>query len=85
MTIAELKNYLADHLVPAKLYQIGGESDGRICLEKKSNGIWEIFFFDHMKKIGTMVFKDEKSACSRMIQEISKVMSLVYGKSLTLG
>ena len=82
MTIPELKNYLTDHLVPSKLYQIGGESNGRICLEKV-NGIWEVFFCDQEKKIGTLFFKDENSACARMIREISKVMDLVYDVKLS--
>lgn len=84
MTISELKKCLAEHLVPAKLYQIGGESNGRICLEK-IGGIWEVFFFDNMKKVGTMFFKDENSACSRMLQEVAKVMNLVYDRNLSLG
>ena len=83
MTIAELKSFLAEHLVPAKLYQIGGASDGRICLEKQ-NDLWEVFFCDKANKIGTLFFKDEKSACSRMLQELSKVMNLLDDKSLSL-
>ena len=84
MTISELKNYLTEHFVPAKLYQIGGESDGSICLEKV-NGIWEIFFCEGARKIGTMIFKDESSACARMLQEISKVMRLVYDEPLAIA
>lgn len=84
VTVLELKNYLTEHLVPSKLYQIGGESDGRICMEK-ANGLWEIFFCDKANKIGTLFFKDETSACSRMLQELSKVMNLLDDKSLSLG
>lgn len=84
MTISELKNYLSEHLVPAKLYKIGGESDGSICLEKV-NDIWEIFFCEGARKIGTMIFKDENSACARMLQEISKVMRLVYDEQLAIA
>ena len=43
MTISELKTYLKEHLVPSKLYEIGGESNGRICLAKV-NDFWEVFF-----------------------------------------
>ena len=81
MTVAELKKYLAEHLVPTGLYQIGGESSGRICLEKV-NDIWEVFFFEDMKKVGTLIFKDENSACVRMLSEISKVMDLLYDVKL---
>ena len=81
MTISELKTYLKEHLVPSKLYEIGGESNGRICLAKV-NDCWEVFFFDNMKKIGTIVFKDENSACNRMLQELSKVMRLLDDKTL---
>ena len=84
MTIAELKNFFTEHLVPAKLHQIGGESEGSICLEKQ-NDTWEIFFCEGKKKIGTMFFKDEKSACSKMLAEVSKVMDLVYDKKLNLA
>ena len=42
MTVSELKNYLSEHLVPAKLYQIGGEASGKICLEKV-NGLGMVF------------------------------------------
>ena len=84
MTISELKNYLSEHFVPAKLYQIGGESDGSICLEKV-NDLWEIFFCEGARKIGTMIFKDENSACARMLQEISKVMRLVYDEQLAIA
>lgn len=84
MTVAELKTYLADHLVPAKIYQIGGETSGRICLEK-ANGLWEIFFCDGKKKIGTLFFKDETSACKRMLKEISKVMELLYDSPRALA
>ncbi|MBR6478132.1 MAG: hypothetical protein IKS85_06760 [Lachnospiraceae bacterium] len=84
MTIAELKKFFTEHLVPSKLYQIGGESEGSICLEKV-NDLWEVFFCEGKKKIGTMFFKDENSACSRMLKEVSKVMELVYDKKLYLA
>ena len=84
MTMAELKSYLADHLIPSKIYQIGGETDGRICLEK-ANDLWEVFFFEGKKKIGTLFFKDENSACARMLKEISKVMELLYDAPRSLA
>ncbi|MBQ9490118.1 MAG: hypothetical protein IJU80_09320 [Lachnospiraceae bacterium] len=76
MTASELKNYLTEHLVPSKLYQIGGEESGRICLEKV-NGLWEVFFCEGKKKIGTLFFKDETSACAHMLKEITKVVELL--------
>ncbi|MBO5985271.1 MAG: hypothetical protein J6Q02_00540 [Lachnospiraceae bacterium] len=82
MTIAELKDYMSEHLVPAKLYLIGGESDGRICLEKLGDR-WAVFFCEGKKKIGTIFFKDETSACMRMLREVSKVMELVYDTQLS--
>lgn len=84
MTVSELKKYLTEHLVPTKLYQIGGESDGKICLEQE-NGIWEVFFCDKMSKIGIMCFKDENSACARMLSEITKVMSLFFDETPALA
>lgn len=84
MTVSELKKYLTEHLVPTKLYQIGGESDGKICLEQE-NGIWEVFFCDKMSKIGILCFKDENSACSRMLSEITKVMSLFFDENPALA
>ena len=84
MTISEMKKYFTEHLVPSKLYQIGGESNGRICLEK-SNGVWEVFFFDNMKKVGSIFFKDETSACSRMVQEVVKVMKLMGDEGYSLA
>ena len=83
MTIAELKDYLTKHLVPAKLYHISGESNGRICLDKV-NDLWEVFFCDEAKRIGTVSFKDENSACARMLSELAKVMDLVYDVKLPL-
>ena len=52
------------------------ESDGKICLEKQ-NDSWAVFFCEGTKKIGTMLFQDENSACARMLREISKVMDLL--------
>lgn len=83
MTIAELKDYLTKHLVPATLYHLSGESNGRICLDK-ANDLWEVFFFDEKKRIGTVSFKDENSACARMLSELAKVMDLVYDVKLPL-
>ena len=81
MTVSELKAYLTEHQVPTKLYQIGGEENGSICLEK-ANDLWEIFFCEGKNKIGTLFFKDENSACSLMLKELSKVMDLIYDVKL---
>ena len=42
MNTKELKQYLKDHLVPSKLYKIGKERDGRICLTKNKE-FWEVY------------------------------------------
>lgn len=81
MNITELKNFLAEHLVPTKLYQIGGASDDRICLDKQ-NGFWEVFFCEKGNKFCSTLFQDEQSACARMLKELSKVMEIAYDKKL---
>ena len=40
---------------------------------------------DGKKKIGTLFFKDETSACARMLKEISKVMELLYDAPRSLA
>lgn len=82
MNITELKKYLTDHLVPAKLYQIGGACNGKICLEK-IGGLWEVFFCDKGSKFCTTSFADEQTACAGLLRELSKVMEIVYDVSLT--
>ena len=84
MTVAELKKTLSEHLVPAKLYQIGGEVSGRICLEKV-NDAWEVFFCEGKKKIGTLFFRDENSACARMLREVTKAAALLDDAPLLLA
>ena len=78
MTVKELKAFFEEHLVPAKLYKIGGKHNKRICLEKADDG-WNIFFSEKKNKIGLMHYKDETSACLRMKEEIRKMMELMYG------
>lgn len=77
MTAKELKHFFKEHLVPSKLYKIGKKRDGRICLTK-SKGVWEVYFFDHKKKIGLMSYDDENSACQSMKEELRKIMESIY-------
>ena len=81
MNITELKKYLAEHLVPTKLYQIGSACDGKICLEK-INGLWEVFFCEKDHRFCATLFQDEQDACAGLLRELSKVMEIVYGKTL---
>ena len=78
MTGKELKKFFKEHLVPDKLYKIGGEHNRRICMEKVQNG-WDVFFSEKKKKIGLMHFNDEESACASMKNEIRKLMESMYG------
>ncbi len=78
MNTKELQQYLKEHLVPSKLYKIGGSHKNRICLDKTESG-WAVYFMDKKDKIGIMNFVDEASACSRMKDELRKLMELMYG------
>jgi len=77
MTAKELKKFFKEHLVPSKLYKIGKERDGRVCLTKEGN-FWEVYFMDHKEKIGLMKFTDENSACLKMKDELRKIMETIY-------
>lgn len=77
MTAKELKHFFKDHLVPSKLYKIGKERDGRICMTKNKD-FWEVYFLDHKQKIGLMKFTDENSACLSMKEELRKIMESFY-------
>ncbi len=77
MTAKELKDFFKEHLVPSKLYKIGKEHDGRVCLTKSGNE-WELYFSDHKQKIGLMKFADENTACLKMMEELRKVMESIY-------
>ena len=78
MTVQELKAFLKDHLVPEKLYKIGGKHNKRICLQKVDNG-WDLFFSEKKERIGLMHFTEETAACIRMKDELRKLMELMYG------
>jgi hypothetical protein len=78
MNTRELKKYFKDHLVPSKLYKIGGSHKNRICLDKTESG-WAVYFQDKKEKIGVLNFVDEASACSRMKDELRKLMEQMYG------
>ena len=84
MTRKELKHFFKEHLVPSKLYKIGGKHNKRICLEKdKKTGNWVVFFSDKEDKVGLTSYNDEASACAGMKEEICKLMKLMYGVSFT--
>ena len=78
MTGKELKTYFEEHLVPSRLYKIGGKHNHRICMEKEAEG-WDVYFSDHNSKIGVMHFQDEASACNALKNEIRKTMEVMYG------
>ncbi|WP_029322130.1 hypothetical protein [Butyrivibrio sp. AE3004] len=77
MTTKELKTFFKEHLVPSKLYKIGGEHDGRVCMTKNKD-FWEVYFLDHKEKIGLMRYTDENSACQSMKEELRKLMESIY-------
>ena len=78
MTGRELKQYFEEHLVPSRLYKIGGKHNHRICMESTRDG-WDVFFSDHKDKVGVMHFQDEASACAALKNEIRKAMEVMYG------
>lgn len=78
MTVKELKGFFEEHMVPSKLYKIGGHHNKRICMEKCRDG-WDVFFSEKKKKVGLMHFNDEASACRSMKNELRKMMELMYG------
>ena len=78
MTTKELKQYFEEHLVPSKLYKIGGHHKNRICLDKTADG-WAVFFQDNKDRIGVMNFVDESSAYNSMKDELRKLMEQLYG------
>ena len=82
MNTKELKAYFDEHLVPSKLYKIGGSHKNRICLDKTENG-WAVYFQDQKEKIGVLNFVDEASACNRMKDELRKLMEQLYGITFT--
>ena len=84
MTVKELKHFFKDHLVPSKLYKIGKDHNGRVCLTK-SGDQWELYFSDHKKKIGLMRFADENTACLKMKEELRKLMESIYGITFIPG
>ncbi len=78
MNTKELKKFLKEHLVPSKLYKVGGHHKNRICLDKTKNG-WAVFFQDKKDRIGEIDFMDEASACDKMKDELRKLMEQMYG------
>ena len=78
MTGKELKQFFEAHMVPSKLYKIGGKHNKRICMEHTKEG-WEVFFSEHKNRIGTVHCEDETSACLTMKNEIRKLMESMYG------
>ena len=78
MNTKELKRFLKEHLIPSKLYKVGGHHKNRICLDKTKNG-WAVFFQDNKDRIGEIDFVDEASACDKMKDELRKLMEQMYG------
>lgn len=78
MTVKELKKYLQEHLVPKRLYKIGGEKKNRICMTC-SNGVWSVFFRDRKNRVGVVNYNSEESAVEGMMEELRKAMSSIYG------
>ncbi len=78
MNTKELKKFFKEHLVPSKLYKVGGHHKNRVCLAKTENG-WEVFFQDKKERIGVIKFSDEASACDKMKEELRKMMEQLYG------
>lgn len=78
MNSKELRKFFKEHLVPSKLYDLGGNHKGRICMEKCSSG-WAVYFSDKKQKVGTLHYKDEASACAAMKNEVRKLMEGLYG------
>ena len=78
MTGKELKEFFKEHLVPSSLYKIGGSHNNRICMKKEKDS-WDVYFSEHKKKIGLLSFGDEESACRAMMNEIRKLMEVMYG------
>jgi hypothetical protein len=74
----ELKKFFKEHLVPSKLYKVGGHHKNRVCLDKTENG-WAVFFQDKKERIGVINFPDEASACDKMKEELRKMMEQLYG------
>ncbi|MDO4647564.1 MAG: hypothetical protein Q4B26_02855 [Eubacteriales bacterium] len=78
MTQKDLKKFFKDHMVPSKLYKIGGHHNHRICIEQTKDG-WDVFFSEKKEKVGVLHYQDEESACTRMKEEIRKIMESMYG------
>ncbi|MDO4475833.1 MAG: hypothetical protein Q4B59_03530 [Lachnospiraceae bacterium] len=79
MSGKELREFFEEHLVPSKLYKIGGHHKNRICLEQEKQGDWVVYFSDKKDRVGLMHFASEEEACSRMKDEVRKLMELMYG------
>ncbi|GEM_PF-387119 len=74
----DLATYFKRHLVPQKLYKIGGRHNNRICLAPAGTG-WDVYFSEKKDKIGLVHYEDEPSACQGMKNEIRKMMEVMYG------
>lgn len=82
MNCKELQSFFKDHLVPSRLYRIGGERRGRICLSRPGKDKpWELYFRDRKNKVGLLQFATENEACQRMKEEVLTLMEQIYGVS----
>lgn len=79
MTTKELKKFFEEHLVPSRLYDIGGSRKNRICMKQSSDHGWDVFFNDNKTKVGLTHFSTESVACLGMKDEIRKLMEGIYG------
>lgn len=78
MTTRELGQYLKDHLVPNRLYHLKGARNRRICMEQVQDG-WNVYYADKKDKVGVLHYVTESEACQAMIEQIDRVMQVLYG------
>lgn len=78
MTTEELRTFFKEHLVPGRLYEVGGDKKNRICLDQR-NGGWDVYYNDKKNKVGIMHFLTEADACKEMKNQVRTVMEMMYG------
>lgn len=78
MTTRELQVFFQEHLVPARLYNLKGARNKRLCMEQVRDG-WNVYYADHKDKVGISHYLTESEACLAMKYEVDKVMRVLYG------
>lgn len=63
--------------MPAKLYDLKGSHNNRLCMEHAKDG-WNVYFADQKNKVGLMHFGTEAAACASMKEEMRKIMVGMY-------